>query len=101
MWKFWIEGNILPVVDPVISDPLLWKETERCIQVGLLCVQEHVKDRPTISTVMSMLASDIKDLPCPEQPGFTKRLTANDTESHEFEQSSSVNYMSITSLSAR
>ncbi|XP_021749500.1 G-type lectin S-receptor-like serine/threonine-protein kinase SD1-13 isoform X2 [Chenopodium quinoa] len=101
VWKLWIEGNVAPAVDSVVSHPNFRKETEKCIQVGLLCVQEYVNDRPNISTVISMLTSDIEDLPSPKQPGFIKRLAATGTESYQSQQSSSVNDMSITGLIAR
>ncbi|KAL0398688.1 UNVERIFIED_CONTAM: G-type lectin S-receptor-like serine/threonine-protein kinase [Sesamum radiatum] len=48
-------------------------EFMRCIHMGLLCVQESPVKRPTISTVLSMLSSEIVDLPVPEHPGFTDR----------------------------
>ncbi|KAK0578598.1 hypothetical protein LWI29_013021 [Acer saccharum] len=59
-WKLWNENNISALIDPVISDPPSFQsEILRCIQVGLLCVQEFVKDRPTMLTVVSMLNSEI------------------------------------------
>lgn len=79
VWKLWVENNVTSIIDPVISNPAFRKDIERCIQVGLLCVQEYVKDRPSIATVLSMLSSEIMDLPCPKEPGFSRRLTALDT----------------------
>ncbi|XWS15643.1 hypothetical protein CRYUN_Cryun34aG0019200 [Craigia yunnanensis] len=59
-WKLWSEDNILALVDPVmILDPSFHREISRCINVGLLCVQNFVKDRPTMSTVALMLSSEI------------------------------------------
>lgn len=43
----------------------------KCIQVGLLCIEEHAADRPTMSSVVSMLASESCALPLPKQPGFS------------------------------
>ncbi|MBA0638426.1 hypothetical protein Godav_022246, partial [Gossypium davidsonii] len=48
------------------------KEIWRCIHVGLLCVQECAKDRPTMPTVVSMLNCEISDLNTPKQPAFTE-----------------------------
>ena len=45
-------------------------EVMRCILIGLLCVQDHVTDRPTMSAVVLMLSSEM-DLPQPKQPTFT------------------------------
>ncbi|GLT83108.1 hypothetical protein SLE2022_014170 [Rubroshorea leprosula] len=82
-WKLWNEGNILALIDNMVSDPSHHKEILRCTHVKLLCVQEFVKDRPNMSTVISMLNSEIMDLPSPEQPVFTpKQNTASDVESH-------------------
>ena len=47
----------------------------RCIHIGLLCVQEFARDRPTMATVTSMLNSEIVDLPPPKEPAYTTRQT--------------------------
>lgn len=44
-------------------------EVLRSIHVGLLCVQHHAKDRPTMLSVLLMLVSD-SALPQPKQPAF-------------------------------
>ena len=64
-------------VDPTIWDPCFQMEMFRCIHVGFLCVQELARDRPTISTVISMLSSDIVDLPFPKQLAFIERQIAS------------------------
>ncbi|KAG6394015.1 hypothetical protein SASPL_144591 [Salvia splendens] len=48
------------------------EEIVRCIQIGLLCVQEYPKDRPSIEMVLSMLSRDIVELPLPKQPVFAE-----------------------------
>ena len=103
MWRLWTENNVASIIDPAISNPMFRKDIERCMQVGLLCVQEYVKDRPSVATVLSMLVSEIVDLPYPKQPGFSKRLTAWDTSSSgsQIQQNSSASSISITYLSAR
>ncbi|TYH13557.1 hypothetical protein ES288_A06G147900v1 [Gossypium darwinii] len=70
-WKLWSEGNISELIDPMISsDPSCHREILRCSHVGLLCVQNFVKDRPTMMVVASMLNSEIENLPTPKQPPF-------------------------------
>ncbi|MBA0747959.1 hypothetical protein Gogos_004819 [Gossypium gossypioides] len=70
-WKLWSEGNILELIDPVISsDPSCHTKMLRCFHVRLLCVQNFVKDRPTMMVVDSMLSSEIENLPTPKQPPF-------------------------------
>lgn len=101
-WKLWNEDNVAAFIDPVIADPIFQLEILRCIHVGLLCVQEFAKDRPTMSTVTSMLNSDIMDLPTPRQPAFTAAQIAEITGSSEkSSQNHSVNYMSTTFVDPR
>ncbi|OMO83122.1 Cysteine-rich receptor-like protein kinase, partial [Corchorus olitorius] len=101
-WKLWQEENILGLVDMRICDSNYAEKEEldilRCIHVGLLCVQEFAKDRPTMSSVVSMLNSEIVDLPTPKQPAFSgTQFTQDANEEGGF----SVNYVSITAFNGR
>ncbi|KAB5521534.1 hypothetical protein DKX38_025853 [Salix brachista] len=60
-------------MNKTIDDSSSSSEVERCIQVGLLCVQQRPEDRPSMSTVVVMLSSEIS-LPHPKQPGPHKRI---------------------------
>ncbi|XP_030476411.1 G-type lectin S-receptor-like serine/threonine-protein kinase At1g11330 [Syzygium oleosum] len=80
-WKLWKEEDVLALVYSNISVRCFEVEGLRSIEVGLLCTQELAKDRPTISTVISMLNGELVDLPSPNKPAFTERQTATDTES--------------------
>ncbi|KAL5772596.1 hypothetical protein ACOSQ2_012520 [Xanthoceras sorbifolium] len=101
-WKLWNEYDIVSFIDPTISDPCFQWEILRCIHVGLLCVQEFVRDRPSVSTVISMLNSEIADLPTPKQPAFTTRQSASDTNSSEQRQKNvSANYFSVSDIDGR
>ncbi|KAD2393752.1 hypothetical protein E3N88_40729 [Mikania micrantha] len=46
------------------------KEAIKAIQVGLLCTQEDPSLRPSMSTVLKMLAEDDEPLPAPSNPPF-------------------------------
>ena len=46
-------------------------EIVKCIQIGLLCVEENPQDRPTMSTVIVMLRSESIALPEPKHPAFS------------------------------
>ncbi|XP_016560043.1 G-type lectin S-receptor-like serine/threonine-protein kinase At1g11300 isoform X2 [Capsicum annuum] len=70
-WKLWNENNSLKLIDPKIFGSRFEIEMVRCVHIGLLCVQEYAEDRPNVSTVLSMLTSDIAELPTPKQPAFT------------------------------
>ncbi|XP_071733265.1 G-type lectin S-receptor-like serine/threonine-protein kinase CES101 [Rutidosis leptorrhynchoides] len=69
-WELWKEDRVLELMDPVLEDSCSPKQVVACIQVGLLCVQEHVTDRPTMSQVISMLTHEHMHLPEPKQPAF-------------------------------
>ncbi|KAJ0760394.1 putative protein kinase RLK-Pelle-DLSV family [Helianthus annuus] len=69
-WELWNEGRGLELMDPVLEDTCTPKEVMTCIHVGLLCVQDHAKDRPTMSEVVSMLTNENMNLPGPKQPAF-------------------------------
>ncbi|XP_062160909.1 G-type lectin S-receptor-like serine/threonine-protein kinase At1g11330 [Alnus glutinosa] len=75
-WRMWNAENIMALTDPMIREPCFEMEILKCIHVGLLCVQDFAKDRPTISVVISMLKSETIDLPLPKQPAFTERQIA-------------------------
>ena len=53
-----------------MAGPSSASEVIRCIKVGLLCVQQRVEDRPTMSTVLFMLANENSPVPEPKEPGF-------------------------------
>ncbi|XP_062161867.1 G-type lectin S-receptor-like serine/threonine-protein kinase At1g11330 [Alnus glutinosa] len=80
-WKLWNAENIMALTDPMIREPCFEMEILRCIHVGLLCVQDFAKDRPTVSVVISMLKSETIDLPLPKQPAFTERQIGPDAGS--------------------
>ena len=44
-----------------------------CIQLGLLCCQQSVADRPDMNSVHLMLSSDSFTLPRPGKPGIQGR----------------------------
>ncbi|XP_002518555.2 cysteine-rich receptor-like protein kinase 10 [Ricinus communis] len=70
VWKHWRDGTPMEVMDPVIKDSYSRNEVLRCIQIGLLCVQEDPADRLTMATVVLMLNSFSVTLPVPQQPAF-------------------------------
>ncbi|OVA11173.1 Protein kinase domain [Macleaya cordata] len=69
-WKHWREGTALELMDSTLGDSVLRNQVIRCIHIGLLCVQENIEDRPTMSSVVLMLNSHSLTLPSPSQPAF-------------------------------
>ena len=58
-------------MDPVLKQSFILEELLKRIHIGLLCVQEDPADRPTMSSVVVMLATDTITLPQPTQPAFS------------------------------
>ncbi|KAJ0638832.1 putative protein kinase RLK-Pelle-DLSV family [Helianthus annuus] len=79
-WELWNQGRGLELMDPVLEDTCTPKEVMTCIHVGLLCVQDHATDRPTMSEVVSMLTNENMNLPEPKQPAFFIERHETETE---------------------
>ncbi|XP_028769641.1 G-type lectin S-receptor-like serine/threonine-protein kinase SRK [Neltuma alba] len=101
-WRLWCEGKGLDLMDPILERSFEPSEVLKRIQIGLLCVQEDVADRPTMSSVVLMLASDSVNLPRPTQPafsvgrGFTEKEPSSKNTTHD-----SVNGVTISEVLAR
>ena len=102
----------MEVLDPCLKDSYSRNEVLRCIQIGLLCVQEDPADRPTMATIVLMLSSNSVTLPLPKKPAFFPH-TRNDREMPSVvlesdtskttseSKSSTINDMSISELYPR
>ncbi|CAN1267029.1 G-type lectin S-receptor-like serine/threonine-protein kinase B120 [Linum perenne] len=71
-WKLYQAGKTLELLDPSI-DKYNSEEVGMCIQIGLLCCQQTVLDRPIMNSVLLMLSSDSFTLPEPGKPGMQGR----------------------------
>ncbi|KAF9588230.1 hypothetical protein IFM89_008630 [Coptis chinensis] len=101
-WNLWKDGKGLELRDESMSDTSSPYEVLKCIQIALLCVQEHAEDRPTISSVLLMLGSETPVLAQPKEPGFSLGRTPNGAHSSSIDQETcSVNQVTITMLEAR
>ncbi|XP_050289092.1 G-type lectin S-receptor-like serine/threonine-protein kinase RKS1 [Quercus robur] len=100
VWELWKEDKALDIVDSSLNESFVSLEVLRCIQIGLLCVQEDVMDRPTMLAVLLMLSSETT-LPSPKQPAFIFRRTGNDLGSITGEGFYSINDVTITEFEAR
>ncbi|KAH7660846.1 S-receptor-like serine/threonine-protein kinase protein [Dioscorea alata] len=69
-WRLWNDGKVLDLLDPLISNSFSVTQVMRCINIGLLCVQEKPEDRPIMSSVVIMLGNDDAPLLEPKEPGF-------------------------------
>ena len=73
-------------------------EVIRCIQIGLLCVQENPDDRPTMVTVVSYLSNPAFEMPCPREPAFFLHGEIDPEIVARKSNSSSINEMSISNF---
>ncbi|XP_077244229.1 G-type lectin S-receptor-like serine/threonine-protein kinase At4g27290 isoform X4 [Tasmannia lanceolata] len=99
-WKIWKEDKGLDLVDPSLREACNANEVMKCIHVGLLCVQEDPRDRPTMSSVVLMLASEYTNLPIPKNPAFFIRNISDPTSS-EKPEASSQNVVTMSTVEAR
>ncbi|XP_072998398.1 cysteine-rich receptor-like protein kinase 44 [Typha latifolia] len=72
-WKLSEEGRALEIMDQTLST---WNSDEAlmCIQLGLLCCQAIVSDRPDMYSIHLMLSSDSFTLPKPGKPAIHGRV---------------------------
>ncbi|XP_030971955.1 receptor-like serine/threonine-protein kinase SD1-8 isoform X2 [Quercus lobata] len=80
-WKLWNENRAMELMDALMEKPIPESEVLRCIQVSLLCVQQHPEDRPPIASVLLMLDSENSSLTQPKQPGFYTERSITETDS--------------------
>ncbi|KAM0042679.1 putative protein kinase RLK-Pelle-DLSV family [Helianthus debilis subsp. tardiflorus] len=94
-WRLYKEGRTSELMDASLHDSCNVSEVLRSIHVGLLCVQHHPNDRPTMLSVVLMLVSEGM-LPQPKQPAFFTGERGSEVQSV-----SSVAEDTITQLYAR
>nr|POE93120.1 g-type lectin s-receptor-like serine/threonine-protein kinase rks1 [Quercus suber] len=100
VWDLWREDSAFKMVDRSLDETYPSNEVSRCIQIGLLCVQEHAIDRPTMSTVVFMLGNDTP-LPSPKQPAFIVKGTYNGTDKSTNKASNSINEITLSRIDGR
>ncbi|KAL3733661.1 hypothetical protein ACJRO7_023088 [Eucalyptus globulus] len=81
-WLLWGEGRAMELIDVSLGNSILESQVERCIQVGLLCVQKFPEDRPTTSSVVFMLANEGATLPPPKEPGFFGERSSGSSDAY-------------------
>ncbi|KAK9092225.1 hypothetical protein Syun_027136 [Stephania yunnanensis] len=99
-WELWKDGRILELVDHSMTNSFPEQEVARFIQVGILCVQEKAKDRPTMSDVIFMLRNETP-IPSLEQPAFVLTSNRYSAKASTSGSAPSLNEMSITIVEGR
>lgn len=71
-WTLFQEGKTMELVDKALQK-YDSNEAAMCIQLGLLCCQSSVADRPDMNSVNLMLCSESFKLPKPGKPAIQGR----------------------------
>nr|GMC89931.1 putative receptor-like protein kinase At4g00960 [Ipomoea batatas] len=101
-WAQWREGTALNLVDPILrgnSSSGSVQEMMKCIHMALLCVQENVGDRPTMSTVVLMLSGSSLSLPLPSAPPFFMHSSITPDVSPQLPEQNSTMFESLNETS--
>ncbi|KAL2324334.1 hypothetical protein Fmac_023392 [Flemingia macrophylla] len=85
-WRLWRDETPLKILDQDIEESSNHDEVVKCIQIGLLCVQDKPVDRPTMARVVSYLNNPLAELPYPGEPTNThqkilKKMVAGEVSS--------------------
>ncbi|KAM5580822.1 hypothetical protein ABKV19_010167 [Rosa sericea] len=80
-WGLWTENKVLDLLDIDLQESCNKNQFFKCVNIGLLCVQEDPSDRPTMSNVVAMLDSETAILPVPKHPAFLIRRENSSTAS--------------------
>ena len=91
----------MDIIDLSLEKSYFVDEVLRCIQIGLLCVQESVTDQPTMLTIIFILGNN-STLPFPKRPAFISKTTHKGEDlSSSGERLLSVNNVTVTVLQPR
>nr|POF21775.1 g-type lectin s-receptor-like serine/threonine-protein kinase [Quercus suber] len=102
-WQLWNEDKGMELIDSTILDESCpASEVLKCIHVGLLCVQEHATNRPTMLDVVSFLVNENLQLSPPKKPAFYINTVVKESEVSEIKpENCSINNVTISEMEAR
>ncbi|XP_044334903.1 G-type lectin S-receptor-like serine/threonine-protein kinase B120 [Triticum aestivum] len=96
-WSLWKDGNAGELVDSSITEICPLHEVLRCIQLGLLCVQDDPSARPLMSSTVFMLENETAPLPTPKEPVyFRQRKYEVEDQRQDYDLEMSLNGMTMT-----
>ncbi|XP_028767764.1 cysteine-rich receptor-like protein kinase 25 [Neltuma alba] len=84
----WRNHTPLEIMESTLKETYSHTEVIKCIQIGLLCVQEDPDDRPTMATVISYLNTQLIDLPFPREPALFRYSAGKSTNMEDGDRSS-------------
>ncbi|XP_074568064.1 G-type lectin S-receptor-like serine/threonine-protein kinase At4g27290 [Curcuma longa] len=101
VWTLWKEDRVLEAVDESMGAVCV-AEVLKCINIGLLCVQEQSEDRPIMPLIVSFLGNETTQLLEPKRPGFVVPSDSSKTNLSSYEHCLlPSNHLSITILEGR
>ncbi|EOA18537.1 hypothetical protein CARUB_v10007091mg [Capsella rubella] len=103
-WRNWKEGVALNLVDKMLMTMSSYSANMilRCINIGLLCVQQKVAERPSMASVLLMLDGHTLAISEPSKPAFFAHSNAvSDSSSSLGHNAKTSNYNSNTELYPR
>ncbi|KAF1880570.1 hypothetical protein Lal_00011629 [Lupinus albus] len=101
-WTKWTEQTPLELLDPNMAGSYSDEEVIKCIQIGLLCVQDDPDERPTMETIVFYLNSPSTNLPSPHGLTHFKGSSKDDNlTKKKFDNSVSINEITLTKFLPR
>jgi len=83
-WALWEQGRAMALLDEAVAlietgsdGMIIISELERCVKIGLLCVQDAPGDRPDMSAVVAMLTSKISHIDQPNKQACHNSTSAD------------------------
>ncbi|KAJ4797558.1 cysteine-rich RECEPTOR-like kinase [Rhynchospora pubera] len=71
VWQQWKNnGTLILVIDQSMSNEHLQDQIERCIHIGLLCIQNNYRKRPDMKDVLRWLTDNSIQMDAPGLPGY-------------------------------
>ncbi|GLT71486.1 hypothetical protein SLA2020_435010 [Shorea laevis] len=80
-WRLWVGNKVLDLMDQTLREVCNANQFVKCVNIGLLCVQDNPNDRPTMSNVVTMFDSEATTVPTPKQPAFVPGAGPSSTAS--------------------
>ncbi|RCV12830.1 hypothetical protein SETIT_2G299300v2 [Setaria italica] len=99
-WNLWHDGKAETMIDSCVVSGCIVDEAMLCIHVALLCVQENLNDRPTMSSVVRILDNGSKSLQAPNRPAYFAERN-NEAEQTGDSAKNSNNTVTLTVLEGR
>ncbi|XP_017980127.1 PREDICTED: G-type lectin S-receptor-like serine/threonine-protein kinase At4g27290 [Theobroma cacao] len=99
-WALWKKEKPKELIDSFLQESCSLSEVVRCIHIALLCVQQRPDDRPSMSSAVLMLGSEIA-LVEPKEPSILMDNKSLETDSSSSNSKLSNNDVTISTLDGR